>query len=123
MKSLSDIETKYASNIAKIKERQSYPVILTRHGRKRQKSYSEIPLFSSEPRASPETLEEKRCEVVAPGDEPMCDEKEDQDPPSPGPPKPNTQIAEIVRALVFGFIFIGVAYLIKEESDYARPLV
>ena len=54
----------------------------------------------------------------------LCDEKGCEPPPPPPVAQPGTSgmTNDIVRALVFGIIFIGIAYLIKEETDYARPL-
>ena len=54
-----------------------------------------------------------------------CDEKIEEkrsEPPPPPPSQTGTMTNDIVRALVFGILFIGMAYLIKEETDYARPL-
>ena len=55
----------------------------------------------------------------------MCDEKNPEIDPEPEPTGTTTtpgMSGDVVRALVFGFIFIGFAYLMKEEGGYARPL-
>ena len=55
--------------------------------------------------------------------EAMCDEKWPSVPEDPPVSDPTgTMTGDVLRSLVFGGVFILMAYFIVEERDYARPL-
>ena len=118
---LDALLTKYAARITLLtisgadRGRSEWPVQSGR-GRKRKVAFA-----SPTPEIDPKRT--RGTYTYQPG-KLQCDEKHPGAPCPPVPPaKTGTMTNDIVRALVFGGIFIGMAYLIKEETDYARPRV
>ena len=124
----------YAREIAKIREKgyeeeSAWPV----QSGKRKREYTRSAQLGQPPakqHCEEEEYYSPGCVETSPYEpgKGMCDEKVQEDPPPPPPQETETTTTPdmsggVVRALVFGVILIGLAYLMKEESAYARPLV